>query len=249
MGNRANGRNGTFKFQDRSEAGYILGNRLKFYANLRDVAVLALPRGGVLVGAEISRALRAPLYTFIVRKLGAPGHEELAIGAITSGGSPIINTAITKKLGLSDRTVDSIVRRETRHLTRSQVLYCAGRPMPDLKDRIVILVDDGASTGSSLCLAVQAVQQQGVAHVIVAVPVASSSALSQLGKVANEVLCLMEPKNFVAVSQWYLQFTQPTDREVCQILERSAAVAPAETPITTSSAKISPLAVGQLVPR
>jgi putative phosphoribosyl transferase len=249
MGNHMNGRNGTFKFQDRSEAGYILGNRLKFYASLRDVAVLALPRGGVLVGAEISRALKAPLYPFIVRKLGAPGHEELAIGAMTSGGRPIINTAITKQLGLSDRTVDSIVRRETRQLARSQAVYCAGRPMPDLKDRIVILVDDGATTGSSLCLAVEAVQQQGVAHVIVAVPVASSSAISQLGKVANEVLCLMEPKNFVAVSQWYLQYKQPTDREVCQILDRSAAVAPAETPVMTTPAQISPLAVGQLVPR
>lgn len=249
MTNHENGRNGTFKFQDRSEAGYILGNRLKSYTNLRDVVVLALPRGGVLIGAEISQALKAPLYPFIVRKLGMPGHEGLAIGAIASGGNPVINTAVTKKLGLSERTVDSIVRRETRHLTRSQDVYCAGRPMPDLKDRIVILADDGASTGASLCLAVQAAQQQGAAHVLVALPVAPSSAVSQISNVADEVLCLMEPKNFATVSQWYLQFKQPTEREVCQVLDRAASLAPAEPPVTTTPSTINPLVVGQLVAR
>lgn len=217
----------TFRFQDRSEAGCILANRLKSYAELRDVVVLALPRGGVPVGAGIARALNAPLFAFIVRKLGVPGHEELAVGAISSGGRPLINTAVTRKLHLSDRMVDSLIRRETRRLSRSNDLYCAGRQMPDLKDKIVILADDGATTGSSLALAVQAVQQQGAAQVIVAVPVAPPLAISQLNKVADQVFCLMEPKKFVSVSHWYQDFEQPTDREVCGILDRMAALLPA----------------------
>lgn len=221
MGNSTSNTTNGFRFLDRTEAGYLLANRLKGYANLRNVEVLVLPRGGVLVGAEIAHALSAPLFPLIVRTLGVPGHKELAMGAITSSGKPLVNRTVTKKMGLSDRFVDAVVRRETKQLLRSQNLYCAGREMPHLKDKVVILADDGASTGSTLTLAVRAVQDQGAAYVIVAVPVAPSFAVARLSKIANEVVCLMEPKKFVAVNRWYQKFGQPTDQEICQILNRS----------------------------
>ncbi|MBZ5506629.1 MAG: phosphoribosyltransferase [Acidobacteriia bacterium] len=219
MGNHTNNETNGFVFQDRSEAGYLLANRLKAYTNLRDVEVLALPRGGVPIGAEIARALNAPLFPFIVRKLGVPGHKELAMGAITNSGRPLVNRTVTRKLGLSDRFVDTVIRRETKRLLRAQNLYCAGRPMPLLEGKIVILADDGASTGSSLSLAVQAVQELGAAYVIVALPVAPPYAVSQLNKIANEVLCLMQPRKLVTVSRWYHEFPMPTDREICQMLD------------------------------
>lgn len=212
----------TFKFLDRAEAGYILANRLRSYIKLRDVVVFALPRGGVPVGAEIARALNIPLFAFIVRTLGVPGHEELAMGAITSGGSPLINTAVTRRLHLSKALVDAAVRRETRELSRRDRLYGRDRQVPDITGKIVILTDDGAATGSSLSLAVQAIRQQGAAQVVVAVPVASPSAIAQLTKIADQVVCLMEPKKLIAVSQWYQEFDQLTDREVCQILDRAS---------------------------
>jgi putative phosphoribosyl transferase len=221
MGNQTNNATNGFVFQDRAEAGYLLSNRLKAYTNVRDVVVLALPRGGVPIGVEIARALNAPLFPFSVRKLGVPGHKELAMGAITNSSRPLVNRTVTRKLGLSDRLVDTVIRRETRRLLRAQNLYCAGRPMPQLEGKIVILADDGASTGSSLSLAVQAVQEQGAAYVIVALPVALPYAVSQLNKVANEVLCLMQPRKLVTVSRWYHEFTLPTDREICRILNRS----------------------------
>ncbi len=217
---------GSFTFHDRSEAGMILANRLKSYATLGDIVVLALPLGGVPVAAEIARALNAPLVPFIVRKLGVPGHQELAMGAITSGGEPVIDPAVTEKLHLSDRVVQSIVRRETQRLSRTHNLYCAGRKTPELKDKIVILADDGATTGATLALAAQTIRQHGAAEVIIAVPVATPSAVALLNKAADEVVCLMEPKRFVNVSHWYQEFEQLTDRQVCQMLERSAREEP-----------------------
>lgn len=216
-----NNSSNTFKFQDRTEAGYILANRLRSYMKLRDVVVFALPRGGVPVGAEIARALNVPLFAFVVRKLGVPGHEELAMGAVTSGGSPLINSAVTRKLHLSKALVDTVVRRETRELSRSERLYGRERQLPDVRDKIVILTDDGAATGSSLSLAVQTIREQGAAQVIVALPVASPPAIAQLTKIADQVVCLMEPKKLIAISQWYQEFDQLADREVCQILDRS----------------------------
>jgi predicted phosphoribosyltransferase len=212
----------TFKFQDRAEAGYILANRLRPYSKLRDVIVLALPRGGVPVGAEIARALGVPLSVFIVRKVGVPGHRELAMGAVISGGNPRINLAVTRRLHLSKAMVDSVVRRETRELSRTERLYNRQRGAPDVRDRIVILADDGAATGSSLSLAVQTLREQGAAEVVVAVPVASPPAIAQLTKIADEVVCVMEPKKLVAVSRWYQQFDQLTDQHVCDILDRMA---------------------------
>ncbi len=210
---------GNFTFHDRSEAGMILANRLRSYATLGDIVVLALPLGGVPVGAEIARALNAPLFPFIVRKLGVPGHQELAMGAITSSGEPIIDPAVTEKLHLSDRLVQSIIRRETQRLSRTHNLYSAGRT-PELKDKIVILADDGATTGSTLALAAQTIRQQGAAEVIIAVPVATPVAVALLNKSADEVVCLMEPKRFVNVSHWYQHFELLTDRQICHIMER-----------------------------
>ncbi len=217
--------NEDFIFQDRREAGFILANRLKSYAELNDVVVLALPRGGVAVGAEIARALNAPIFAFMVQKLGVPGHQELAMGAITSGGSSIIDPAVTSKLHLSDRLVQSVVRRETKRLARTEELYLMGRKPADVKDKIVILADDGATTGSTLALAVQSIRQQGAAEVIVAVPVAPASAVSLLNESADEVICLMEPKKFIAVRHWYKEFRQLADHDICQILEQVPAMA------------------------
>lgn len=211
-----------FVFQDRSEAGAILANRLKSYATLGDVVVLALPRGGVPVGAEIARVLNAPLSVFLVRKLGVPGHQELAMGAITSGGTPVIDPTVTTRLHLSDRLVQSVVRRESQRLARTQNLYSAGRKSPELSGRIVILADDGATTGSTLAQAAQTIRQHGAAQVIVAVPVATPSAVALLSKSADQTVCLMEPEKFINVSHWYQQFDQLTDRQVCQMLEHAA---------------------------
>lgn len=215
--------NGSFIFQDRNEAGAILANRLKSYAEMADVVVLALPRGGVPVGAEIARALKSPLFAFIARKLGVPGHKELAMGAITSGGRPMIDPAVTSKLHLGERLVQTVVRRETQRMKRTEELYCKGQKPPDLKDKIVILADDGATTGATLALAIQTIRQEGAAEVIVAVPVATHSAVSLLSKTADEVVCLMQPKKFVNEGHWYEEFGRLTDRQVCQILERAAA--------------------------
>lgn len=215
--------NSGFSFQDRSEAGLILAHRLKSsYATLEDVVVLALPRGGVPVGVEIARALKAPLATFLVRKLGVPGHKELAMGAITSGGAPTIDPAVTEKLHLSDRLVQSVVRRETQRLEHSQILYSSGRKSPDLNGKIVILADDGATTGTTLAFAVQTIRQQGAAEVIVAVPVATPGAVSLVSQSADEVVCLMQPKTFIHVSRWYQKQEDFTDRQICDMLEHSA---------------------------
>ncbi len=218
--------NPNFTFRDRSEAGTILGNRLKSYAALRDVVVLALPRGGVSVGAEIARILNAPLFPFFVRKLGMPGHQELAIGAITSGGTSFVDPALTRKLQLAERWVAAIIKREKRRLARSEEAYASARKLPDLNGKIVILADDGATTGSTLAMAVQTLRQQGAAQVIVAIPVATHSAVAALSKAADEVACLMEPRKFINVGYWYKDFAQPSDQQICQMLERSGAQIP-----------------------
>ncbi len=206
--------------RDRSEAGRMLATRVKAYVNRPDVVVLALPRGGVPVGAEIALALHAPLAVFMVRKLGVPGHEELAMGAVTSGGRTLINHAITNSLHISDHEVELAVERELRELHRRERLYCRGCQIPEVKGKIVIVTDDGVATGSSMLLAAQALRAQGAAYVIVAVPVAPAEVISQLYKAAHEVICLAEPEPFVAVGHWYEDFHQLDDHEVCLILDR-----------------------------
>lgn len=210
----------TLPFRDRTEAGRILGHRLQGLAGRGDLIILALPRGGVPVAGEIATVLGAPLFVYVVRKLGVPGHEELAMGAITSGGKWLVNRAVTSARHIPESIVDAVARKETQELRRRERLYCRGRRMPDVKGKIVILVDDGIATGSSMMLAVQALREQGAGRVVVAIPIAPASAVSQLRSLADEVVCLAEPEPFMSVGQWYKEFRQVTDHEVCCILDR-----------------------------
>lgn len=206
-------------FHDRSQAGQLLASELHSHANRGDVVVLALPRGGVPVGAEIAAALNAPLFVFVVRKIGVPGREELAMGAVTSGGRTLINHAVTAALHLSDDEVRLAATRELCEIERRERLYSRGEQMPDLKDKVIIVTDDGIATGSSIMLALQALRAEGAGYIIVAVPVAPAETVSQLHRVANQVVCLAEPEPFVAVGQWYEDFHQLTDHEVCVIMD------------------------------
>jgi len=213
-------------FRDRIEAGRLLGARLRAYAGRAGTIVFALPRGGVPVAAEVAEALRAPLFVFVVRKLGVPGQEELAMGAITSGGKRLINRAVTSKLNIPEREIDEVAWRETAELLRREKLYSRGRRVPEVKNKTVILTDDGIATGSSMVLAVQALREQGAGRIVVAVPVAPADAILQLRRVADEVVCLAVPEPFVAVGQWYQDFAQVTDHEVCSTLDLLIARTP-----------------------
>jgi predicted phosphoribosyltransferase len=212
--------NVTLPFRDRVEAGRFLSARLRAYSGRPDTIVFALPRGGVPVAAEIAESLRVPLFVFVVRKLGVPGRPELAMGAITSGGKRLINEAVTIGLQITERDIDEVAWCETQELQRREKLYARGRRLPNVKDKIIILVDDGIATGSSMMLAVQALREQGAGRIVVAVPVAPSGAVSQLSHLADEVVCLAEPEPFTAVGQWYRDFSQVDDHEVCCTLDR-----------------------------
>ncbi|HSM86878.1 MAG TPA: phosphoribosyltransferase [Candidatus Limnocylindrales bacterium] len=206
-------------FRDRREAGRLLAARLQPYANRSDVVVAAIPRGGVPVGAEIAELLNLPLSIFLVRKLGAPGQEELAMGSLTSGGAKLINRDVTNALHIPESAIDSVVFRETQELLRRERLYCRGRPRTDYKDKTVIVVDDGIATGSGMRLAVQSLKAQRAGRVVVAVPVGPGSAIAELQKIADDVICLATPSHFVAVGQWYQDFHQVSDLDVCRILD------------------------------
>lgn len=210
----------TLAFHDRTEAGRILAHRLKAYSHRPNVIVCALPRGGVPVGAEIAGALGVPLTVFIVRKLGVPGHEELAMGAITSGGMRLINHSVTETLKIPDSVIEGTAKREMLEITRRERIYLHGRGMPDLKDKTVILTDDGIATGSTMKLAVQALQQRGAQKIVVAIPVAPLDTVAELQEIADEVICLAEPEPFGSVGTWYENFEQLNDTEVCEILDR-----------------------------
>ena len=206
-------------FRDRAEAGRLLSTSLLSYADRRNAMVFALPRGGVPVAAEIAQTLRVSLFVFVVRKLGVPGHEELAMGAITSG-KRIINRDVTNAEHIPESDIDRVAWQETRELLRRERLYCRGRKMPNVKDKIIILVDDGIATGSTMMLAVQALREQGAARIVVAVPVAPTGTVAQLSALAEEVVCLAEPIPFQSVGQWYQDFSQVEDHEVCCTLDR-----------------------------
>jgi putative phosphoribosyl transferase len=207
-------------FRDRTEAGRFLAARLHLYAGRSDTIVFALPRGGVPVAAEIAETLRVPLCVLVVRKLGVPGREELAMGAITSGGKRFINRAVTSAFSIPESEIDQVAWHETRELQRRERLYSRGQPMPDVKGKIVILVDDGIATGSTMVLAVQTLRDQEAGRIVVAVPVAPTGAISQLGSLADEVVCLAVPETFTAIGEWYRDFTQVRDHEVCRTLDR-----------------------------
>ena len=211
------------RFHDRAEAGRRLAALLSRYANKADVIVLALPRGGVPVAFEIARALRAPLDVFFVRKLGVPGHPELAMGAIASGGVRVLNREVVRALDIPADMIDEVARREREELARREAAYRGGRPAPDVRGRIVILVDDGLATGSTMRAAVTALRRQGPAWVVVAAPVGARSTCAALAEEADEVVCARTPEPFYSVGLWYRDFTQTTDEEVRELLERAAS--------------------------
>lgn len=218
------------RFEDRTEAGRVLAGRLRGYAGREDVRVLALPRGGVPVGFEVARALGVPLDVFLVRKLGTPGHEELAMGAIASGGVRILNTDVIDELGISPEAIDAVTESEHRELVRRERDYRGGRPAPDMEGRTVILVDDGLATGSTMRAAVAAAREHSPARVVVAVPVGSEEAVELLGREADEVVCVSTPEPFRAVGLWYELFNQTSDEEVRELLARDASAPTAEAP-------------------
>ncbi len=203
-------------FADRREAGRTLARLLAGRAG--DIVVLALPRGGVPVAYEIARALNATLDVFVVRKLGTPGHEELAMGAIASGGITVLNDDVVHALGISPRQIEAVAEREQRELERRDASYRGGRPPEPLTNRTVVLVDDGLATGSTMKAAVQAVKQQQPARVIVAVPVGAPETCAALGAIADEVICAHTPTSFSAVGEWYRDFSQTSDDEVIALL-------------------------------
>jgi putative phosphoribosyl transferase len=205
-------------FMDRRDAGRALAEKLAAYRDQPDVFVLALPRGGVPVGYEVARALRAPLDVFLVRKLGAPGQEELAVGAIASGGVRVLQEDLLRDLGISADELDRITQREASELERRQQLYREGRPAPDLAGKTVILVDDGLATGSSMAAAARAVRAQHPQRLVIAVPVGATGTCSALRRVADDVVCPRTPEPFYAVGQWYTCFDQTTDEEVRELL-------------------------------
>lgn len=206
------------KYPDRRTAGQVLAARLGHCAHLPRAVVLALPRGGVPVAHEVARALGLPLDVFIVRKLGVPGHEELAMGAIASGGVRVLNRRIIDDLGLSEAAINAVTAAESAELQRRERLYRAHRPQPDPRGRTVILVDDGLATGSTMRAAVAAVREQGAARVIVAIPVAPPETCDMLAGQADEVICPLRPHDFESVGQWYEDFAQTTDDEVRALL-------------------------------
>jgi predicted phosphoribosyltransferase len=205
----------------------MLAEQLRGYAGRDDVMVLGLPRGGVPVAFELARALDAPLDVFVVRKLGLPGREELALGAIATGGTRVVNVPVVEVLEIDSETIEAIEARERRELDRREQAYRLGRPPPELAGRTVILVDDGLATGSTMRAAVQAARHHDPARVVVAVPVAAPDTCADLGAEADEVLCLMTAQPLCAVGIWYEDFSQTTDDEVRGLLAQARGAAPA----------------------
>ena len=217
----------TYLFRDRTEAGQLLAQKLREYANRGDVVVLALPRGGVPVGFEVARALNAPLDVFVVRKLGVPGREELAMGAIASGVR-VLNQDVIRALGISRGLVDLVAEREQRELQRREREYRDGRASVDIRDRTVILVDDGLATGSSMRVAAIALKKKGPAEIVIAVPVAARETCAEFRSVVDKVVCAATPEPFHAVGQWYRDFSQTSDQEVRDLLSEAARLATSE---------------------
>jgi predicted phosphoribosyltransferase len=207
-------------FHDRREAGRVLARGLAHYARRQDVVVLALPRGGVPVAYEVARALGAPLDVFTVRKLGVPGQEELAMGAVASGGLRVLNESVVSTLRLQPELIDRVARLELQQLARQEHAYRLDRPPIDVRGRVVILVDDGLATGASMRVAVAALRGRGPARLVVAVPTAPSDTCGELEQEVDEVVCAVTPEPFMAVGLWYEDFSQTTDEEVEALLQK-----------------------------
>ncbi len=209
-------------FKNRTEAGQVLARRLAKYADRPEVLVLALPRGGVPVGYEVAQALHAPLDVFTVRKLGVPGHEELAMGAIASGGVRVLNGSVVEGLNISDAVIDAVAGRELRELERRERAYRDDRPAPDVQGRTVILVDDGIATGSTMKAAIEALRQLEAFRIVVAVPTAALSTVREMRPDVDELVAVLTPADFTCVGQWYADFSQTNDEEVRELLERAS---------------------------
>ena len=212
----------TARFSDRVEAGRVLAKRLKAYAGRSDVVVLALPRGGVPVAAEVAAELGAPLDVFVVRKLGVPYQPELAMGAIASGGVRVLNDDVIAAARITSPMLESATRIEQRELERRERAYRNGRPAVPVKDKVAILIDDGLATGSTMRAAVEAVRRLQPSRVVVAVPLGAPETCHGLAQIADEVICVEMPVPFSAVGLWYEDFSQTSDDEVRALLEAAA---------------------------
>lgn len=210
------------RFRHRQDAGRHLAAALGSYAGRDDVLILALPRGGVPVGYEVARALGAPLDVMQVRKLGVPGHEELAMGAIASGGVRILSEGVVETLGIPERVIATVAAAEEQELDRRERVYREGRPFPEVRGRTVILVDDGLATGSTMRAAAAALRAHGAGRLVAAVPVAPRESCDALRDLVDEVICAVTPEPFLAVGEWYEDFTQTSDADVQDLLRRAA---------------------------
>ena len=211
-------------FQDRSHAGRLLAEKLAHYAGRKDVLVLALPRGGVAVGFEIAQALHAPLDVFVVRKLGVPGQEELAMGAVATGNVRVLQRGIINALGVSAQMIEAVTEREMQELARRELAYRGLRPAPVVAGRTVILVDDGLATGSTMLAAVHALRRLALARIVMAVPVAAPEICEQFKNEVGEAVCLETPEELHGVGLWYQDFTQLSDDDVRGYLHRAESV-------------------------
>jgi putative phosphoribosyl transferase len=209
------------RFQDRHDAGRQLAVELHAYANRPDVIVLALPRGGVPVGFEVATALGAPLDVFVVRKLGLPWEKEVAMGAIASGGVRVLDADLIRAARVSEAEVEQVTAIERAEVVRRERQYRGERPFPDLSGKTVILVDDGLATGSTMRAGVAALRQKGPSRVVVAVPVAAPATCNAIRDIADEIVCAMTPEPFRAVGYWYHDFSQTSDEEVQELLDRA----------------------------
>jgi putative phosphoribosyl transferase len=209
------------QFRDRRDAGRILAQKLLAYANHSDVIVLALPRGGVPVAYEVARELNVPLDIFLVRKLGLPGHEELAIGAIASGGVRVLNHDIIRALNIPKEMINIVAERELKELQRREHDYRGDRPAPEVRDRTVILIDDGLATGASMRAAVVGLRAQHPARIVVAVPTAAQETCEAFEFEVDEIVCAITPEPFYGVGRWYEDFSQTTDEEVRTFLQEA----------------------------
>jgi len=209
------------RFSDRRQAGHVLAEHLMHYNGRDDVIVLALPRGGVPVGFEVAHRLDAPLDVFLVRKLGVPGHEELAMGAIASGGVRVLNDSVVRGLDIAQELIEEAARQEQAELERRERAYRGNRPMPQISGKIVILVDDGLATGASMRAAAAALRKLNPARIVVAVPAAAPETCDEFRSEVDEIVCAITPDPFYAVGVWYEDFSQTTDEEVRELLQRT----------------------------
>lgn len=222
-------------YRDRHEAGQLLGQELSAYANRKDVLVVGLARGGVVVAYEVARQLHAPLDVLVVRKIGAPGQPELAMGAVAPDGTYVLNEEVVGALHVCEEDINSILEQEKRELKRRERVYRCHRPSLQVKGLTIIVVDDGLATGSTMRAAIAALRRRQPARLVVAVPVGASGTCREFGPLSDQVVCLRTPKSFCAIGLWYQDFSQTTDEEVCHLLDLAES-GKNENPLTDHAA-------------